>query len=293
MFQMSKQIIYLNGQFIAADEGCISFQDRGFLLGDGCFETLRSYQGFPFALAKHLDRLKLGCSLLKIPLALSHHDIAKVIQILLTKNQLITADACVRITVTRGAARRDLSPHQPLRTTLLVTTEKLPTIAKTISAYCHPHIQVNESSPLREFKPVAYTDKIIAKLDAQEAGCDEAILFNRRREVVGTTCGNLFILKNNLILTPPLTSGCLPGTMRHLLINFLADYPIELIEHPFTLDILQQADEIFHTNSLREIQPISSINSPQRTLVSRFTLELYEHFKQYINKTIKNNKIYF
>jgi branched-chain amino acid aminotransferase len=249
-------MLYFNDKIISSPDNCISANDRGFLLGDGLFETLRCYQGKPFALAAHWQRLCNGADYLGLTVPVT------LLQLQDAITKLIPADADqaigLRITLTRGPGPRGIIPPEQTQPTLLIQTFPLDINTTPVKA-CVSDIIINERSPLCAFKTLNYLDKIIAIKHAKQTGFNEAILLNTRNKIVSATTANIFIVKNKKIYTPPLTDGALSGITRKKVIKLAEKIGISCEEKSLLLEDLHDADEIFITNSLIEIRAIQQI----------------------------------
>lgn len=267
---MRMMYCYLNGQYLLESNAAISSRDRGFLLGDGLLETLRCYHGKPFALDLHWQRLSASAEKLRLPLPLTLAEWHKIIVQLLENNHLIQTQAGSRLTVTRGESIRGLAPPPSPTPTLLITVFAL--APRAVSAglkLTTTSIVRNEHSPLASFKTLNYLDHIIALQEAQHKSFDDAVLLNTRGRVCCTTHANLFLVKNGELHTPPLCDGALPGVTRFLILKIAENLGIKFYENSLCLDDLYAADEIFLTNSLQEIIPVSQfekISFPQKNI---------------------------
>lgn len=237
-------MLYLNGKIISADEATIRPDDRGFLLGDGIFETLRCDAGQPVALADHWQRMKKGADYLDIPFSMTVDELKKIIV------QLASDKTCgIRITLTRGPQPRGLMPAAETRPTILIQSFPLATNTEALRTTIS-EVSINERSPLCRFKTTNYLEKIVALQQARKKGFDDAILLNTQNKIVSTTTANIFFVQQNKVFTPPLSDGALPGITR-------AQIPFE--EKSFTVSDLALCEEIFITNSLIQIKPLQAI----------------------------------
>jgi len=259
--------------------------DRGLLLGDGVFETLRCYNGKPLALDQHLARLSKGLNALEISYSLDHRNITDIIQQLLSENNLLDKDASVRITITRGEGQRGLNPPTTCTPTLLITTSEYIHQKNKPLNLCISKYTINEHSPLSQFKTLQYLEHVMARKEAVNAGFDDAILLNTRGNIVCTTAANIFLIINDELHTPALTCGALPGITRNSILEMIASSepctaltsepcttldseprtlvsdPIKTHERPITLQDFSTASEIFICNSLIEIQPVDRVDN--------------------------------
>lgn len=258
-------MIYLNGQFLSPDQAKIATNDRGFLLSDGLFETIRVYQGKPFALKEHWARLTKAAEVLELPIELSYEKTEKIITELLDLNTLKGAEANLRLTITRGTGPRGLNYPDDTKPTVMIAA--FPYVAHTI----HPAnvtistIRRNEYSPLANIKSLSYLDNVLARREAVKQHFDEAILLNTQGNIVEASAANIFLVtKNDILVTPRLEDGALPGITRQMVLKLAAKNHIRTEERSIQPKELLTAKEIFLTNSIIEIQAIKQIQD--RTL---------------------------
>jgi branched-chain amino acid aminotransferase len=248
--------IHLNGRLIEAVEARIDPADRGFLLSDGLFETLRVYGGRPFCMEAHLARLAAGAAILGLPMP-AIDEITTAIAATLRANAL--ADAALRITLTRGVGPRGLLPPAEVKPTLLVTAHPLPSAMPAAMSACLVETRRNEHSALSRLKSLAYLDNILALREAAAAGCEEAILFNTAGRVAGGSRSNLFLVLEGVLTTPPPSEGVLAGVARQTVLELAAANNTPAREAPITRADLERASEAFLTNSLIEIVPVTRL----------------------------------
>jgi len=248
--------IHLNGRLIDADEARIDPADRGLLLADGLFETLRAYGGRPFRLDAHLARLASGAAILALP-APPAPMVAAAVHEALAANGL--ADATIRVTLTRGPGPRGLLPPAEVMPTLMIAAHPLPPSLPATMSACLASIRRNEHSPLSRLKSLAYLDNILALREAAAVGCDEAILLNTAGRITAGSRSNLFLVLDGVITTPPPSEGLLPGIARHTLLTLAGKHGIPVKESPVTLAEIVRASEAFLTNSLLEVVPLTRL----------------------------------
>ncbi|MCX7338418.1 MAG: aminotransferase class IV [Alphaproteobacteria bacterium] len=247
--------VSLSGQLCHHDEASISITDRGFLLGDGFFTTVLSVDGVPEHFQAHGDRLRKSADLFRIPLVLD--TLWDQVLRLLDANQLMRDLAAIRITVTRGAGGRGLCPPKGAQPTLLITA--IPYNRPTTPVRVGISMYVRDSTPpLCHVKHLGYQTAILARIEGEEKGYDDMLLCNKDGNLVCSTAGNLFLIVDGEILTPPLTDGALPGIMRAEIIRSRT-VKIQQI----TRDLYKIATGAFITNSLVGMQMISGIESCQ------------------------------
>lgn len=255
-------MIWLNGRLIPRDQAHIDPADRGLLLADGLFETLRAYRGHVFKIEDHLQRLSAAAATLGIPLPVDPPVIADAARETLGANQLEHADAALRITLTRGPGQRGLLPPDDPRPNLMVSAapyHPLPQqdgfIAVTATGVCR-----NEGSITSRLKTLSYLDNILAQRQAASAGGDEAILLNCKGQVACGARSNLFALVDGRLLTPAVEEGALPGITRHAVLGLCASLEIATEEGPMPRESLRESSEAFFTNSLLEVVPIRRLD---------------------------------
>jgi branched-chain amino acid aminotransferase len=236
-------MVWLDGRLGPEAEARIDPADRGFLLGDGLFETMRAKAGAVLRLDAHLARLRAGTAVLRIAPLPSDADLTAAFDAVLRANGL--ADAALRLTVTRGPAGRGLPPPTDARPTVLIAA------APPLAASAPARVVVacatrrNEHSPLCAVKSLNRLDDVLARIEAAERGADDALLRNGAGHLVESTVANLFVVIEGELVTPPLSDGALPGTGRAALI---VDHGA--VERALTEADLAIADEAFLTNAL-------------------------------------------
>lgn len=266
-----ENIIWINGGLIPASEACISPLDRGLTLGDGVFETLRSYGGKPFAVERHWRRLAQSCEVVDL-IVPTQDAFASALNLTLTANALL--DARVRFTVTRGNDQKGASP------TMICFATPSHSYEATERVVTVPWPR-NEQSPLAGVKSISYGENLMALAYAKKQKAGEAVFFNTRGELCEGATTNIFIIKGGQVFTPPISSGCLAGVTRELVIELCHDNNISISEMPLTSQALTEADEAFLTSSTREVQPISHLNGipfPKSVgFTSRHIVELFRN----------------
>ncbi len=210
--------LWLNGALLPAAAARIDPADRGFLLGDGVFETIRAAAGLALHLDRHLARLRHGAAVLGIPLGWSDAALAEAVGAVLAAGAL--ADAAVRITLSRGPGPRGVLPAADPTPSLLIAVAALPQPAAPARVVIARSTCRNEASPLSRIKSLNYLDSIIARREAAARGADDAILLNTRGQLAEATAANLFVvLRDGTPVTPPVADGALPGIFRARLIE--------------------------------------------------------------------------
>ncbi|MEW6553991.1 MAG: aminotransferase class IV [Actinomycetota bacterium] len=254
--------VFLNGSVIDETEAFIAANDRGVLFGDGVFETLRAYNGRPFRMDRHLDRLKAGCRELRITPVPSDDGLADAIDQLYRLN-VVSGDAYVRITLTGGwfDGSRSLERSSDPNVHIVVKPfEGYPRewyesgIRIVVSS-----VRSNEGSPLSRIKSTNYLDNLIAKQEARERGADDALMLNCGGYLAEGTSSNLFLVRRGKLATPGVECGLLPGVTREAVMELCEEYGVACDTAFLSLEDLLGADEAFFTMSTGEIVPIAEV----------------------------------
>ncbi|WP_439815845.1 aminotransferase class IV [Zavarzinia sp. CC-PAN008] len=244
-------IVWLNGMLVAAEAARIDPADRGFTLGDGLFETIRVEAGHPRHLARHLDRLRAGCAVLR--LTLPKVDLGAAITGVLAANGLV--EAAVRLTVSRGVAARGVLPQGSAPPTILLTAGPLPGPLPPAHLVTAQGVRRNEHSPLSRIKSLNYLDSVLARLEAAERAADDVLMLSTGGFVAEASAANLFAVVDGRLVTPPVDDGALPGTRRALLLERGA------VEQRLLPADLAQAQEVFVANALT-LRAVASLDGP-------------------------------
>lgn len=212
-------IIIVNGSEKSSDEPVINAYDRGLTLGHGLFETIMINKGNVSALEYHWERLVASAKIIDIKIPFSFHQMEEMIETLLERNNFRTKICCLRITITDGISERGLLSTSNSASTYLLTLSELNkspilSIKAIISS-----VRKNENSISHMVKSISYLDNILAKKEASSRGADEAFLLNSKGNIAEGTISNIFTLKGDLIYTPPIHDGALPGITRRIILN--------------------------------------------------------------------------
>jgi branched-chain amino acid aminotransferase len=238
----------------------VSVRDRGFTLADGLFETMRTRAGVVFRLDRHLARLANGLRVMQIP---EPHGLKATIE----HRVLATAawESAVRVTVTRGPGPGGLAPPPEAAPTVVVSVNPLPQFPPAL--YTHGLRVIiasgrrNSRSMSAGLKTLSYTDSVLAWLEAQRAGADDAVFLDEDGHCSEGTASNLFVLHDGVLLTPPVTCAALPGLTRAAVLELATNAGIGTEERAFGPQELLSAREVFLTSSLRGIAPVTSVNT--------------------------------
>lgn len=250
-------IVWFNGEF-RSEGAAINVADRGFLLGDGAFETLYVEHGRPAFLDAHIERLRRGLGVLKImpPQALS--DLQEIIARLARENRFSEGRAAARITVTRGPGGRGLCFPSTEETTptMLVALAPAPTLQDAPIRLILSSRRRYSGAAAAGFKSIGgYLDNILAFNEAREAGADDALMLNEKGRLASTARANLFLIDEaGAVITPPEGEGAMPGVVRGALIAGAGEHGVSIAETPIASDDLARG-RLFVTNSLLGVAP--------------------------------------
>jgi branched-chain amino acid aminotransferase len=270
----------VNGRIVPEDEALVSCADRGFLYGDGLFETMKARQGRVDFLEKHLERLRLGALELGIPF--SPPVVPSLVRELLERNGR-PEHAAVKLCLTRGKHTGDLTLYEPAETTRVLSARPWEEPAPSrweqgLSITVETGIRQNPLSGICHLKTLNYLPYLLARTRAGRAGFEDAVLLNPGGEVCECTSSNLFWFRQGRLETPEASCGLLPGVVRAVLLDLMKSSGTPVSEVKRSAERLQDADEIFVTNSLLEIMPVGRIDG-QRYARREKTRELRERFR--------------
>jgi branched-chain amino acid aminotransferase len=248
--------VFLNGQFLPEAQAVVSVNDRGFLLGDGLFETVRVANGRPFRFAQHLERMAHGAGFLKIKMPFTPQELEVFAGQLIERNQM--PDAVLRLTLTRGPGGRGYTPGGDGRPTIAMTLHPLPPPANSagwkliISSF-----RIPTGDPLAAFKTTSKVLHVMARAEAAEQGADETLLLNTNGEAAETAGGNLFWVSDGNICTAPTACGILPGITRAVVLEICRTLGLPVIECVVKPEALQTSAGMFITQSVFGIVPVA------------------------------------
>lgn len=252
-------MLWLDGDLVAPSAARIDPADRGLLLGDGLFETMRAVAGRVPLLDRHLARLRAAAAALGIPVPYDAAAIAAASAAVLAANRL--ADAALRLTLTRGPGPRGLLPPPEPWPTLLLAAFPLPPPPAPARAILATVTRRNERSPLSRLKVLSYLDPLLALREAQGRGANEALLLNTADRLACAATANLFLIEpDGRLATPPPSEGVLPGITRGLVIELTRELGVGCVEAPLAPARLRSAAGAFLTGSLAGVRPLLAVD---------------------------------
>ncbi|MCW4018550.1 MAG: branched-chain-amino-acid transaminase [Candidatus Bathyarchaeota archaeon] len=255
--------IYIDGKYYPKSEAKVSVYDHGFLYGDGVFEGIRVYNGTVFKLKEHVQRLYASAHAMMLKIPLSQQEMVQAVVDTVRKNQL--KDSYVRLVVTRGLGDLGLDPRKCPNATVIVIADRIvlhegeaKTKGITTLVSWVRRNPVDSTSP--EVKSLNYLNSIMAKIEANMSGADEAICLDKNGYVAEGVGENLFIVRNGKISTPPTATGALEGITAKSVTKLAIKLGYEVTVENITPFMLFNADEVFFTGSAAEIVPIRQVN---------------------------------
>ncbi|MBA2654281.1 MAG: D-amino acid aminotransferase [Gammaproteobacteria bacterium] len=253
--------VYLNGDFIPQEQAVVSVMDRGFLFGDGVYEVLPVYKGKIFRFEHHINRLYHSLKSIKLSISLVTEDWRKIFEKLLELNSHLGKNQSIYLQVTRGPApeRNHAFPKQ-INPTIFVFSYPLKTLPMEVLSKGMSAITLEDSRwQFCNIKATSLLSNVLLYQQAIDQGLVEAILIRNGEAVEGST-SNLFIVKNQIIQTPPLSNHILGGVTRDLVLELAKKDQLPCEEKPVSLAALYDADEVWITSSTREIYPIIKVD---------------------------------
>lgn len=260
---MSKPTYWLNGRIVPAEQACIPLTDHGLLYGDGVFEGIRFYHGRALRPGQHIERLYRSARALCLIIPCNEGELAAAIE------QTIAAyggpDGYLRVVATRGTGKLGLDPKLCARPNLFIIADALAMVGAEVRAR---GARVIISSTRRlppdgldpRIKSLNYLNHILARIEAANAGADEAILLNAQGRVTEGTADNVFIVRCGALYTPPASDGALQGITRALVLELAAELGITCTEISLSAYDLYTADECFLTGTGAELIPVREVD---------------------------------
>ena len=238
--------VFVNGGFVSEEDAMVSVFDRGFLYGDGLFETMVVWNGRPFRWQQHWERFESGARFLKITPPFQAAELCGFIGELLRLNE--TYDAILRLTLSRGVGARGYSPQGAGRPSLVMSLHPIPRVDSARMPQWNlitSSIRLPPKEPLARFKTCNKLPQIIARAEADTAGAHEALLLNSDGFVVEGASSNLFWFEENAVRTSPLVSGILPGVTRAVVFEICDNLQLPVEEAEIGLEGLRRANGAF------------------------------------------------
>jgi branched-chain amino acid aminotransferase len=255
--------IFIDGKYCSERDAKVSVFDHGLLYGDGVFEGIRAYHGHVFKLKEHIDRLFYSAKAILLEIPMSHAQLMRATVETCRANKL--RDGYIRLVVTRGVGTLGLNPSTCKKPSVIIIADKIqlypPELYQrgldiiTVPTTRNLHSALNPA-----IKSLNYLNNILAKIEANNAGVEEAVMLNAEGFVAECTGDNLFIVKNRALFTPPLSAGALYGITRQTVIELAEEAGLKVSEPNLTRYDLFNADECFLTGTGAELIPVVKID---------------------------------
>lgn len=255
---MSK--VWINGKLFDKSDAKISVFDHGLLYGDGVFEGIRLYGGKVFRFREHIERLYESARHILLDIPLDREQMMQAVLDTIEANA--KRDGYIRLVITRGAGSLGLDPHKCANPQIIVIVDD---ISLYPVEFYEKGLRVVTASIIRNhpnalnprIKSLNYLNNILAKIEADRAGCQEAIMLNHNGEVAECTADNIFLVKHGMLRTPHLAAGILEGVTRNAVIELARAAKITVQEMVLTRHDVYSADECFLTGTAAEVAPIA------------------------------------
>lgn len=251
--------VYIGGEFYPEAEAKVSVFDHTLLYGDGVFEGLRVYEGCIFRLRKHLERLYDSAKFIMLEIPMTMDALTEAIAETVRRNDL--HNGYIRVVITRGVGTLGLAPwncHDP-KAIIIASSIQLysdETYKNGLKLITVPTMRNRTESLNSRVKSCNYLNNILAKIEGHNGGCEEALMLDANGFVVECTGDNIFIVKNEVVFTPPVYLGALDGITRGFIIEQARDLGYKVREEPFTRYEVFTADECFLTGTAAEAVPV-------------------------------------
>ncbi|MBT9174743.1 MAG: Branched-chain-amino-acid aminotransferase [candidate division WS2 bacterium] len=255
--------VYIDGKYLKKKEAKVSVFDHGFLYGDGVFEGIRAYKGRVFKLKEHIDRLYESAQAILLDIHLSREELIKLVISVLRINNL--KDAYIRVVVSRGVGDLGLDPRKCPKSSLIIIADKIQLYPEEMYKKGLEIITVSTRRNIADalsprIKSLNYLNNILAKIETTRAGVLEGIMLNSQGYVAEATGDNIFLVKNNILLTPSVGCGILKGITRDAVIKIAEDIGIKVEETLLTTYDVYNAEECFLTGTAAEVIPVVKVD---------------------------------
>ena len=279
--------VYLNDQFVEDDQARVSVFDRGFLFGDGVFETIRVYDSRLLFLNRHLQRLRQSCEWLGLSLPTSQPNWETLLQELIERNNL--SHSMIRITLSRGVGGLGPDPFGCSNSTVVIFPRPIPQLTED-EKKCGVSLTIVETRRQpscalpSQVKSLNYLNNILAKQEARTAQTFDGLLLNTEGFLAEATTSNFFFVKDQQLCTPSLQCGILPGITREIVLGLVKKEGIGLQEGAFRPEDLWGANEAFLTNTGFGVLPVNTIET--RPLASSWERSMTKTIQRLYEKLI-------
>lgn len=286
-FEMNRQLIFLNGEFVSKDQAKISVYDHGYLYGDGVFEGIRVYEGNVFKLLEHLIRLYESAKSIMLEIPYTLEEMKDLVVMTIRKNKLL--NGYIRLVVSRGVGTLGLAPDSCLKPNVVIIAEQLslfpPEYYKTGIPVVTVATRRNRPDVLSpQVKSLNYLNNILVQIEAKLAGVQEALMLNEQGYVAEGSGDNVFIVKGDKLITPPVSAGALEGITRNTIIDIGLQLGYQVREELFTRHDVYVADEVFLTGTAAEVIAVTKVDGRRIGIgkIGPHTNRLLEEFRKVV-----------
>jgi branched-chain amino acid aminotransferase len=290
-------LVYIDGNYYPKSQAKISVYDHGLLYGDGIFEGIQAYSGIVFKLKEHIDRLYRSAHTIMLQIPATKEEMINIVLETLRKNNL--KESYIRLVVTRGVGDLGLNPRKCAKPSVIVITDAIALLKseakeKGVTAMLSWVKRDPVDATTHEIKSLNYLNSILAKIEANINGVDEAICLDKNGFICEGVAENIFIVKNGSIFTPPSYTGALPGITAEEVMKLARKLGYEVTEKNITPYELFNADEAFFTGTAAEIVPVREINKRQigKGNPGQVTKRLMEEFSKLVRSPSEGIPIY-
>ena len=255
--------IYIDGEYYDRENAKVSVFDHGLLYGDGVFEGIRAYNGRIFKLREHIERLFKSAKAILLTIPMSVDEVCEAVRATCEANQI--EDGYIRLLVTRGEGSLGLNPESCKRPSIIVIASGIQLYPKEyyergLTIVTAPTVRNLHNAINPAIKSLNYLNNILAKIEAGNAGCEEAIMLNSEGFIAECTGDNLFILSEGKLCTPPLEAGALYGITRNVVMELARSEGLEVVEKNISRYDVFVADECFLTGTGAEVVPVVKVD---------------------------------
>jgi branched-chain amino acid aminotransferase len=282
--------VWIDGKLYDKDDAKISVYDHGLLYGDGVFEGIRVYGGRVFECDAHLRRLYDSAKAIRLKIPATPEQLRAAMEQTVKANGF--ADCYIRLVVTRGAGTLGIDPARCATPSIIIIADLIQVHAKEayekgIAVITSSIIRVHPNALSPRIKSLNYLNNILARIEANDAGVAEAIMLNEQGDVAEATVQNVFVVKNGVVRTPPITAGILEGVTRDVMIGLCRRNNIACEETRIQRHDLYVADEMFLTGTGGEVMPVTKIDNRPIGAgeVGRIAKQLKDAFHRHVRES--------
>lgn len=280
-------IVLLNGRPVPESAAVVSAFDRGFLYGDGLFETLRVWGGVPFRWAQHMSRLQRGLELLRLALPLSQEELRTQAAELVRLNGVL--EGVLRLTVSRGPGPRGYSPRGAGPATVVLSLQPASELTQPGEGWrlVTSRFRIWSADPLLTVKSANKLRHVLARAEAEAVGANAALLLNEHGQVAEADSANLFWIEGNRLCTPPLEAGALPGITRAVMLELAPQLGLSCCQKLATPETLWAAEAVFLTSSVHPVVKVVALDD--RSLpTSPWVEQLQQAYQRTVQDELKS-----